>query len=427
VVDVYVDNDVSAWSGKRRPEYSRLLEDLGSGDVDAVVVWHADRLHRHPRELEEFIEICAQAGVSDLASVTGDIDLATETGRLTARILGAVARKESDDKSTRIKRKHLELAAKGKVSGGGARPYGFEADRVKLNEPEAKVIREVARRALSGESVRSLCTDLNKRGVTTSTGRQWSAQTMRRMLLSGRISGQREHKGEIVADAEWPAIITPEDGARLRAKLRDSSRRASRNPRRYLLAGGLVRCGLCDMTMVSRPRHDGVRRYVCARDPGLAGCGKTATVAEPLETLVVEAVLYRLDTPELDQALTKATAANDALTELRSQLVRDEEQLEILAAEWGNATITRSEWFAARTPIQARIDLARKRLARLSPTAIVEQYAGQGNALREAWSDLPLTRQNAIIKSVLDHVAVASAVRGRNTFDPNRFTPIWRL
>jgi DNA invertase Pin-like site-specific DNA recombinase len=34
-----------------------------------------------------------------LASVTGDVDLSNEDGPFMARILGAVARKESDDKS----------------------------------------------------------------------------------------------------------------------------------------------------------------------------------------------------------------------------------------------------------------------------------------------------------------------------------------
>jgi site-specific DNA recombinase len=57
VVDRYVDNDVSAYRGKPRPEYRRLLEDIGGRQVDAVVVWHADRLHRHPRELEDFFEV----------------------------------------------------------------------------------------------------------------------------------------------------------------------------------------------------------------------------------------------------------------------------------------------------------------------------------------------------------------------------------
>ncbi|MEI6404033.1 MAG: recombinase family protein, partial [Actinomycetota bacterium] len=37
VVDEYVDNDVSAYSGKRRPEYERLMTDVTSGRIGAVV------------------------------------------------------------------------------------------------------------------------------------------------------------------------------------------------------------------------------------------------------------------------------------------------------------------------------------------------------------------------------------------------------
>ena len=57
VADRYVDDDVSAWSGKRRPEYERMLDDLRAGVIGGVVVWHVDRLTRHPKELEAVIEL----------------------------------------------------------------------------------------------------------------------------------------------------------------------------------------------------------------------------------------------------------------------------------------------------------------------------------------------------------------------------------
>ena len=134
-------------------------------DVDAVIVYVLDRLHRQPRELEEFFEVCDAAGITALASVTGDVDLANADGRFMARILGAVARKESDDKSRRIKRKHEELAKAGKVSGGGTRPYGYEADRRTIRKDEAAVIREAAKRVLAGEGIRSIVRDFDARDI----------------------------------------------------------------------------------------------------------------------------------------------------------------------------------------------------------------------------------------------------------------------
>ena len=192
-------------------------DEIEAGAGEAVVVYHADRLHRHPRELEDFIDLC-QRTKTQLATVSGDVDLSTHEGQLIARIQGEVARKESDDKSRRIRRKHEELANAGKVSGGGGRPYGYETNKRTTRPGEAEVIRECARRALAGDSLRSICADLNERGVTSATGKQWTSQAMRRKLMSGRISGQREHRGEIVAKAAWPAIVTAGETQQLRAK-----------------------------------------------------------------------------------------------------------------------------------------------------------------------------------------------------------------
>src|SRR5487761_79666 len=80
VAHVYVDNDISAYSGKPRPEYRKLMEDIESGFLQAVVVWHLDRLHRQPKELEAFIDLVERKQVS-LASVSGEHDLATPEGR----------------------------------------------------------------------------------------------------------------------------------------------------------------------------------------------------------------------------------------------------------------------------------------------------------------------------------------------------------
>lgn len=422
---VYVDDDISAYSGKPRPEYRRLMADIRDHEVDAVVVWHLDRLHRHPKELEEFFEACAAAKVKDLASVTGDIDLATHDGQFLARILGAVARKESDDKSRRIQRKAIELAQAGKVGGGGTRPYGYEADRRTIVPAEARIIREVAARILAGDSLRSVCNDLNERGVRTVTGKPWIPQVLRDMLGSARISGQREHHGQIVADAEWPGIITPQETAQLRALFADPARRTNRTARRYLLKG-LLRCGYCGSTLVARPRSGGDRRYMCAKGPGLPGCARTFILSEPVEAFISEAVLYRLDTPALTATLAGADDSPDAAA-LQADIAREQAQLDELATAYGERAITLGEFLAARKPIERRLNAAKRDLSRRRHTSALDEFLDAPGRLRQAWPTLTLSRQHAIIAALLDHVTVGPAVRGRNTFDPSRLTPLWRV
>jgi Site-specific recombinases, DNA invertase Pin homologs len=425
--EVYVDDDRSAYSGKVRPEYRRMLDDIRAGAVDAVVVWHLDRLHRQPRELEEFFEVCDAARLTALASVTGDTDLSSHDGRFLARILGAVARKESDDKSRRITRKHVELAQAGKPTGGGSRPFGYRADRRTVEPTEAAAVREASRRIRAGDSLRALATDWNARKIATVSGKPWSVQVLCRMLLGARLSGQRSYHDEIVAQGDWEAILTPAETTQLRAILTNPVRLTRRTVRRYLLSGGLLRCALCDAVLVARPRSDGTRRYICPKGPGLAGCGRIAVLSEPVEELVTEAVLYRLDTPELAASLDGIAADNAEAMAERDSLAADLAQLEQLATAYGERVVTFPEYLAARKPIATRIEVAKRRMSRLTQTTAIDGYVGQSGALREAWPTLPLTRQRAIVAAVLDRAVVRSAVRGGKRFDPDRIDPVWRV
>jgi site-specific DNA recombinase len=422
---VYTDDDISAYRGKPRPAYRQLLAAIAAGEVDAVVVWHLDRLHRHPKELEAFFEVCAAAGIKDLASVSGDIDLATHDGQFLARILGAVAKKESDDKSRRIARKALELAQAGKIGGGGTRPYGYGDDRRTVIPAEARIIREVAARLLAGDSLRSVANDLNSRGIRSVTGREWQPQTLRRMILSARISGQREHRGEIVAQAEWPGVIPPQHTARLRALFADPDRRTNRAARRYLLKG-LLRCGHCGATLQARPRGGGDRRYGCTKGPGQPGCGRTWILSESLEELISEAVLYRLDTPTLSARLARSPQT-DPTEDAHAELLADQTQLDELASAYGDKALTLREYLVARKPIEGRIEASRRQISRQRGTSALDDYVHRPGALRAAWPTLTASRQHAIIAAILAHITVGGAVRGLNRFDPRRLNPVWRV
>jgi DNA invertase Pin-like site-specific DNA recombinase len=81
VSEVYVDNDISAYSGKPRPAYDRLLDDVRAGVVMAVVAWHNDRLHRSPVELETFISLVEQTGAAVAVVEGGSYDLTSPDGR----------------------------------------------------------------------------------------------------------------------------------------------------------------------------------------------------------------------------------------------------------------------------------------------------------------------------------------------------------
>jgi DNA invertase Pin-like site-specific DNA recombinase len=194
VAALYVDNDISASGRKPRPEYLRMLDDIRAGRIAAVIAWHTDRLHRSPVELETYISTCETHAVLTHTVQAGPIDLATPSGQLVARQLGAVARYEVDNGAKRQQRKKLETAAAGQFSGG-RRPFGYEPDGVTVRESEAKVIAEVTDAILVGSSLRAQVARLNAAGATTSTGKSWTATELRRVLIRPRNAGLRQHRG----------------------------------------------------------------------------------------------------------------------------------------------------------------------------------------------------------------------------------------
>src|SRR5256886_1967866 len=94
VIEVFIDNDKSAYNGKPRPDYIRMMAALQAGQADAVIAWHTDRLHRSPTELNAYIEVCEPRDVPTYTVKTGKIDLSTPGGRMQARIYADIARYE---------------------------------------------------------------------------------------------------------------------------------------------------------------------------------------------------------------------------------------------------------------------------------------------------------------------------------------------
>lgn len=151
-------------------------------------------------------------------------------------------------------------------------------------------------------------------------------------------------------------------------------------------------------------------------------------IAPPLEELVTQSVLIRLDSPALTKAMDKATGDENESLEL-SELIRvDAEQLEELSGLYADRAITATEWKNARAKIDARLVANRRRLSNVRGNRELNALVGQGQILNKKWQDLNLTRQVAIVKTLVDHVRIHTPLqRGRQSFNLDRVEIIWRL
>jgi DNA invertase Pin-like site-specific DNA recombinase len=411
VGEVFTENDTSAYKRRKvtlpdgttalrelRPEFRRLLDLIGSGQVDGLIAYHLDRVARDPRDLEDLIDVVERTGIP-VESVTGSLRLASDADITMARIGVAIANQSSRDSSRRIRRKHQELAEQGRYAGGGARRYGYERDGVTVRETEAETIRWCAARVLEGATVASLVRELDRQGVRPVKAAKWSTKTLHDILRSPRVAGLRVHRGEVAGPAEWPAILDRETWEAVVATLHARGRGTAKpSLRRWL--NGVLFCGLCGHPLsasYTSPKARQVYRYWCNthRDDG---CGRIAISGPGVEEEVTRQVLEYLARPDVLQALSGATSEQSS-SAARREIAEDEQQLRDLSRMWAEKVITLDEYATARKIIEGRIEAARAVLAAHIPARLREVLSADDAGA--AWENLAPVDKRELVRLLL--------------------------
>jgi site-specific DNA recombinase len=227
-----------------RPGFRKALDLLASGKADGFMALDLDRTVRDPRDLEDMIDVVEQRRVP-VDSVTGSLRLGSDADITMARVMVAVANKESRDKARRVAAAR-ERQAKAGEYGGGRRPFGFEEDGVTVRPEEAAVVKDCSIRCLQGASLRSLANDLRTKGeVPTVTGAKWTAETLRDILVRPRNAGRMVYQGEEIGDAPWEPIVPVDTFRALVSKLSDPDRKVGPGAAPRWLGSGLYACGIC--------------------------------------------------------------------------------------------------------------------------------------------------------------------------------------
>ena len=431
----YVDNDCSASNGKTRPAYRRMLADIRAGKVDAVVVWDLDRLHRRPIELEEFIDL-ADAKHLALATVTGEVDLSTHNGRLYARIKGAVARSEMDQKSARQK-----LAAKQRAEQGeqwwSARPFGFAYQdgrpvltdgQPTLDPIEADAIRDGYSAVINGRSLYAIVQDWNGRGLLTPRGNRWRGSQVRQLLLAPRNAALRSYRGDENAEeadkvgliaAAWPAIVPRDTWEGVRDILADPDRTCGKSRARRRLLSNIATCGLCGVGLASgvtsRPRQNPI--YLCK------ACNKVSRNGAALDQLVRDVVVARLSRP--DAIELTVPEERDDLDELRDRARALRARLDGLATEFADGDLTASQIKTATKRITEQLAAIDATLIDAQRTHVFDGTIGADD-VGAAFDALDLDRRRAIVDTLVSIAVDPTGRRGGRTFDPNSVTLAWK-
>ncbi|MEU6944260.1 recombinase family protein [Streptomyces sp. NPDC046316] len=445
VVEVYADNDLSAYSGKPRPDYRRMLTDLNDGTATVVIAWHTDRLHRSPTELEEYIDLSERRGINTHTCQAGPIDLSTPSGRMTARILGAVARHESEHKAERVARARQQKAKTGEW-GGGIRPFGWgvptgetrkKVDRKTGEEVEVPVLdmnKAVPEEAaaietgtdmlLSGGSIRGWVKWLADKGYTTTRGNTISHVEARDMLLRPRNAGIAVYRGEEIGPGPWDQLVPEEKFRAVVAVLKDPSRKTTPGAQPKWLGSLIYRCGApgcTDTTRVTKTGRLQLPSYRCRMQHG--GGRRAQMVDDYIEDLIIE----RLSRPDAaDLLLPGPEDVNVAALQLESEQIR--RRLTDLAGAFGAGHISMPQFTEGSDVARAQLEGVNRQLARAATRDPLVPLVGAPD-VRKVWKSMGLQERRTVLRELLDvtlHAPRPGRMPDGSYFDYEAIKVHWR-
>ncbi|MFA5145348.1 MAG: recombinase family protein [Candidatus Omnitrophota bacterium] len=290
-----------------RPALQKLLSDIKVGGINCVVVYKVDRLSRSLMDFAHLLEFFDKYNVT-FVSVTQAFNTNTSMGRLTLNILLSFAQFEREIISERTKDKMAAARKKGQWLGGRP-PFGYyrEKDGKKLliNPEEAKIVQEIFKLYLEGNSLLKVALILNEKGYRSKQGtskngnayggKKFGVTQMQAMIKNVLFIGKVKYADQIY-DGQQEPIIDEETFKKAQEKLKQNrvERKVIKNTECTGLLTHLLHCNTCNTIMfhtytMKKGTHK-YRYYVCtnAQKRSYQACPNKSVNAQAIEDATIE-------------------------------------------------------------------------------------------------------------------------------------------
>jgi Recombinase/Recombinase zinc beta ribbon domain len=266
-----------------------------------------------------------------------------------------VAQEEREKISERAKLGMAAAAAKGRTNGGPRR-YGFEpgdgSGALTPRPAEVAVVESMFEMARAGKSQAAIARELNAAGYRTAKGHAWSQPKVRYVLIDPIWVGKLVNAAGTFQIME--PLIDVELWTAVQHGFGKSGERRGKPSERFLLAGGLLKCGECGSSMRVRVENWDSRpfeHYSCSgRGSGATDCKQPAVRRQFIDAAVlsyfeqvaldVEGTITQL-ADERDRRLADCDARLIQARKVAADSARQIERLDTMMRDEG---LTLAEW-----------------------------------------------------------------------------------
>ena len=264
---IYYDEGISGTKLTKRNALKELLTDCRNHRIDLVVTKSISRLSRNTTDCLEIVRELQQLNIPIIFEKE-HINTGEMASELFLSIFSSLAQDESHSTAGNLRWAISQRFASGKFHVSSA-PYGYSIKdgNLVINHTEAKTVRQVFQRFLSGISASQIAKKLNQKQVPTKRGGQWRSNTviniLRNINYTGDMLCQKTYRddqyhrhfnqGEItqyLIEDHHPSLINHRSYHRAQVLIKEAAQKhhievGSHKYQQHYLFSGKITCGYC--------------------------------------------------------------------------------------------------------------------------------------------------------------------------------------
>ena len=257
-----------------RPAFAEMLKQIEIGEINSIIVWHADRLSRNAIDTALLIDLMDRGKLIEIVTPSQTFKN-TPMDKFMLSLACSQAKMENDKKGIDVKR-GLEKKARMGMFPGPA-PFGYLNDKytergnrkIKTDPERLPLIKKMLDLMLTGNytplKIREIAT--NEWGYRTPEGKKMGRSTIYRILSNPFYYGAYEYP---IGSGNWyrgihETIITEEEYDKIQFLL---GKKGRPRPKRHIFDfAGLMRCGECGGVVtaelkIKKQQNGNTHRYI---------------------------------------------------------------------------------------------------------------------------------------------------------------------
>ena len=189
---IYADEGITGTNIKKRQEFKRMIDDCHAGLIDMVITKSISRFARNTLDCLKYIRELRELEIP-IYFEKENINTMDAKGEVLITIMASLAQQESQSISQNVKMgiKYRQQQGQFQLDTNRFLGYDWNEDHtnIVINEREAEIVKRIYKEFVEGSSLTIIKNGLNKDGLKTARGCNWSTTSVRNILANEKYCG----------------------------------------------------------------------------------------------------------------------------------------------------------------------------------------------------------------------------------------------